>query len=107
MASNLALVRAQQKYLKNKNLPATAIPDESSILNQPNEVINPQASVFERVGETTLDILGHTVGGISKGLEGIVDFTMGGVGLIGGIFDKEFQKSVEEIIKYDLLKKTY
>lgn len=59
------------------------------------------AGFFERVLETCGDFIGNVLSGAIKGLEGIYDFGASIVGGIGGIFDKDFQKSVKDHVAYD------
>ncbi len=47
------------------------------------------------------DLAANVITGAVKGLEGIYDLGAGIVGGIGGIFDKDFQNSVQEHIAYD------
>lgn len=47
------------------------------------------------------DLAANVITGAVKGLEGIYDLGAGIVGGIGGIFDKDFQSSVQEHIAYD------
>lgn len=59
------------------------------------------ANFFERAWQTTVDFVGQVGVGVSKGLEGIIDFGSGIVGGIGGLFDKDFQEQVKKNIAYD------
>lgn len=63
----------------------------------------PKAKVsdWQVAGETVADILGNVVVGAQKGLEGIYDFGATLVGAVGGIFDKDFQKDVQEHVAYN------
>ena len=57
-----------------------------------------EASTGEKIKDTTLDVLANLGTGISRSLEGIVDYGMGIVGGIGGIWDKDFQEKVRKNI---------
>lgn len=59
------------------------------------------ASFIERFGQTIGDVVGQIGVGVSKSIEGVVDFASGIVGGIGGIFDKDFQEQVKKNIEYD------
>ena len=59
------------------------------------------ASFIERFGQTIGDVVGQIGVGVSKSIEGGVDFASGIVGGIGGIFDKDFQEQVKKNIEYD------
>lgn len=56
---------------------------------------------FVRGLSTIGDLAANVITGAVKGLEGIYDLGAGIVGGIGGIFDKDFQNSVQEHIAYD------
>lgn len=59
------------------------------------------ASFFVRAVSTVGDLVSNVVTGALKSLEGIYDLGAGIVGAIGGIFDSDFQKSVQDHIAYD------
>ena len=71
-------------------------------------VDTPKAKVsdWQVAGETVADILGNVVVGAQKGLEGIYDFGATLVGAVGGIFDKDFQKDVQEHVARNLTEET-
>lgn len=60
-----------------------------------------EASTGEKIKDTTLDVLANLGTGVSRSLEGIVDYGMGIVGGIGGIWDKDFKDRVQKNIEYD------
>ena len=60
-----------------------------------------------KFGATTLDVASNILFGAIKGLEGIYDLGATAVGAIGGLFDKEFKKDVQEKIKYDWTGKNF
>ncbi|MDY4592618.1 MAG: hypothetical protein SO434_04365, partial [Eubacteriales bacterium] len=68
----------------------------------------PKAKVsdWQVAGETVADILGNVVVGAQKGLEGIYDFGATLVGEVGGFFDKDFQKDVQEHVAYNWTEET-
>lgn len=59
------------------------------------------ANFFVRAVSTVGDLVSNVVTGALKSLEGIYDLGAGIVGAIGGIFDSDFQKSVQDHIAYD------
>lgn len=56
---------------------------------------------------TSLDIRGKLQTGIISGIEGIVDLLIGGVGLVGGLFDKNFENTLSDVVKYDWTKENF
>ena len=60
-----------------------------------------QPSNAYEIGDTSIDVFGNIIQGAVKGLEGIYDAGATAVGAVGGLFDKEFQKSVQDRIKFD------
>lgn len=61
------------------------------------------ANFFVRAVSTVGDLVSNVVTGALKSLEGIYDLGAGIVGAIGGIFDSDFQKSVQDHIAYDFV----
>ena len=59
------------------------------------------AGFFERVGASFLDIASQVITGAAKSIEGIYDLGASVVGAVGGIFDSDFQRQVQEHIAYD------
>lgn len=60
-----------------------------------------QQNAIVRVGASVLDVGANVLEGATRSLEGIYDFTIGAVGLVGGIFDADFQDRIEDHVKYD------
>ncbi len=55
----------------------------------------------KNIGSTLGDLFGNIYKGALKSLEGIYDFHVGTVGLIGGWFDKGFQENMQKHIEND------
>lgn len=62
---------------------------------------------FVRAGHTVGDIVANVLTGMTKGIEGLVDFGMGISGAVGGLFDKDFQDNTKELIAYDWTGETF
>lgn len=60
-----------------------------------------EADVLTRLLATGGDLLGNVTTGVVKGVEGIVDFGIGAVGAVGGLFDEGFRDSMQDAVKYD------
>ena len=65
------------------------------------EVKEPKADLLTRILATGGDLLGNVVTGAVKGVEGIVDFGIGAVGAVGGLFDEDFRDGAQKAIEYD------
>ena len=61
------------------------------------------ANFFLRAVSTIGDVAANVVTGALKGIEGIYDLGAGIVGAVGGIFDSNFQKAVQDHIAYDFV----
>jgi len=59
------------------------------------------ASFFERAGGTVLDVVSQVLTGAVKSIEGVYDLGASAVGAVGGLFDSNFQKQVQDSIAYD------
>lgn len=62
-----------------------------------------QQSFFVRTFSTVGDIASNIITGALKGFEGIYDLGAGIVGAVGGVFNQDFQKSVQDHIAYDFV----
>ena len=60
-----------------------------------------EADLLTRILATGGDLLGNVVTGAVKGVEGIVDFGIGAVGAVGGLFDEDFRDGAQKAIEYD------
>lgn len=65
------------------------------------EVKEPKADLLTRILATGGDLLGNVVTGAVKGVEGIVDFGIGAVGAVGGLFDEDFRDGAQKAVEYD------
>lgn len=65
------------------------------------------AGFVERYTETAWDIEGKLLSGVGKGVEGIVDLLIGGVGLVGGIFSEDFKEGAKRAVEYDVVGNLY
>lgn len=102
MANNLSFndLLKQKKEQKNQlELYNKQLQEQKQAQQAQKEKEN--AGFFERLGQTIGDVVGQVGVGISKGIEGVVDFASGIVGGIGGLFDKDFQAQVKKNIEYD------
>ena len=88
-------------YIEEQKKAATAQADaiRQAQIDEENEKKN--QSFIVRGLSTIGDLAANVITGAVKGLEGIYDLGAGIVGGIGGIFDKDFQNSVQEHIAYD------
>ncbi len=88
-------------YIEEHKKAATAQADaiRQAQIDEENEKKN--QSFIVRGLSTIGDLAANVITGAVKGLEGIYDLGAGIVGGIGGIFDKDFQNSVQEHIAYD------
>lgn len=68
---------------------------------QPTVNEEKEADFLTRLLATGGDLLGNVVTGAAKGVEGIVDFGIGTVGAIGGLFDEGFRDDAQKAIEYD------
>ena len=59
------------------------------------------AGVLERSAHTALDITGNVLSGAGKGVEGIVDLLISGVGAVGGLFSDDFEQGAKNAVQYD------
>ena len=88
-------------YIEEQKKAATAQADavRQAQIDEENEKKN--QSFIVRGLSTIGDLAANVITGAVKGLESIYDLGAGVVGGIGGIFDKDFQNSVQEHIAYD------
>lgn len=77
---------------------------QQMVQNKPYES---NANFFKRASMTILDVASNILQGAGKSLEGIMDLGAEAVGLVGGIFDKDFQDSVKDFVATDYTSKWY
>ena len=83
-----------QKYLEEEEKKRAALEEQKKKEDVPLAV---------GFGETVLDVLHNTATGLGKGLEGIVDFGIGLVGGVGGLFSSDFREGAQDIIEHDFV----
>lgn len=110
-SNNYIMLKAKQNYLNKKSMPLDT--NNNTILTQQNTITNEtqeEAGFLEKGWETLVDVGGNFVGGVSKGVEGIVDYLIGTVAqggsgvlshVIVNLYDDNFKKSLQDIIEYD------
>lgn len=110
-SNNYIMLKAKQNYLNKKSMPLDT--NNNTILTQQNAITNDtqeEAGFLEKGWETLVDVGGNFVGGVSKGVEGIVDYLVGTVAqggsgvlskVIVNLYDDNFKKSLQDIIEYD------
>lgn len=95
MAYSRISERKTSQYAQAKQLQSYAQQQEQQVQNARND------STISRIGQTLGDIFGNLAGGLVGAFEGIIDFGATVVGGIGGLFDDDFQKDVQDFVSYN------
>lgn len=97
MDNLVSLLREKNNTYKSKR---------QQIIEQNKQKEENNSSFLERTGSTLLDIITEPVGGLLKGIEGLIDAGVGLAGGIGGVFGAD-TKWAEDFIKYSAVDELY